>query len=380
MSEFWGFAPCEGSAFFASYNSLDWQRVAPIARNLVTMGYPVWYDLGLQAGTKKWREQISNHIDCACAVVLFVTNGIFDREESYVINEYEEAKGIGKIVIPVFLDTVELKNVKPKYRSYVPEWHRLQCVMCNGENPAASAQIIANAISASDEIGFAANPTKYGRAVHESAIKGGARPSTASENKSGITVGSHVIFGRYPQSAQKPEPIRWQVLEIIDNKALLISDKLLDCKKYNERMIASTWETSSLREWLNTTFLETAFNESERKKLCKARNQNLSNPKYGTDGGNITDDYVFCLSIGQAEKYFSSDKVRAAFPTAFARKNGGYVSSDYGTGWWWLRSPGIGKANAASVFTYGSVSEDGHYINSDDVCIRPVILVQIQNT
>lgn len=95
MAEFWGFDQIDRKGLvFTSYNSLDWRRVAPIALEMRKLGVPVWYDYGLEAGTDAWRTQISIHsihIEKASTLVIFVTKGIFERENSYVIKEYREA-------------------------------------------------------------------------------------------------------------------------------------------------------------------------------------------------------------------------------------------------------------------------------------------------
>lgn len=49
----------------------------------------------------------------------------------------------------------------------------------------------------------------------------------------------------------KYEPIKWRVLEAADGQAFLVSDIILDDQKYNTSDKAVTWETSSMRSWLN---------------------------------------------------------------------------------------------------------------------------------
>ncbi len=377
MGEYWGFDPCEGGAFFTSYNSLDWRRVAPIALELRKMGFPVWYDYGLEAGTSTWREQISIHIDCAHAVLLFVTKGIFERKESYVINEYEEAKEVGKVVVPVFLDTIELINIDPKYRSYVPEWKRLQCVMGVGLDAGAIARAIAGRINESKEIKFAANTVKDPAEQQKPAAQPKTQVPVSSATRLRPSVGDRVAFGSYPQSSDTPEPIVWRVLDITDGKAMMISENLLDCKKYHEVSENVTWETCTLRRWLNGEFMNRAFSADERNKLSRVKIPNPDNASYGTKGGNPTEDYVFCLSIDEANKYFGGDEDRKAKPTAVARKNGCYVSSVFGTGWWWLRSPGVNSSRAANVDSDGGIGGLGSSVHNDDFGVLPVVLARL---
>ena len=52
---------------------------------------------------------------------------------------------------------------------------------------------------------------------------------------------------------------------------------------------------------------------------------------YGTNGGKDTEDWVFLLSIGEAERYFEDDEDRRTFPTEYAIARDAYVYSDLGT-------------------------------------------------
>ena len=47
------------------------------------------------------------------------------------------------------------------------------------------------------------------------------------------------------------EPIKWRVLNRNGNDALLLADVALDDQKYNTDYAKVTWETSSMRSWLN---------------------------------------------------------------------------------------------------------------------------------
>ena len=135
MAYFLDFMPDSGSAYLFSYNSHDWQRIAPIVNALKSMGYPLWYVYGLEAGTAKWKAQISASMDRSYAVIVFITKGMFEKERCYVLNEYDQATGIRKTVIPVFLDSISLESVPIQYRAYVAEWKRMQGVPYRPETP-----------------------------------------------------------------------------------------------------------------------------------------------------------------------------------------------------------------------------------------------------
>ena len=79
----------------------------------------------------------------------------------------------------------------------------------------------------------------------------------------------------------------------------------LDAQAYNSSDEAVTWENSGLRQWLNDTFYKSAFSEAQREVIIPVINVNPDNERWGTSGGNDTNDTVFLLSIEEAESYFS---------------------------------------------------------------------------
>ena len=83
------------------------------------------------------------------------------------------------------------------------------------------------------------------------------RTDGAEEAPAPVEIGSYIRFGHYPQTAGGGDyaEIEWLVLDIdeADHKALLISRYGLDCIQYNRRKASVTWETCSLRAWLNET-------------------------------------------------------------------------------------------------------------------------------
>ena len=161
------------------------------------------------------------------------------------------------------------------------------------------------------------------------------------------------------------------------NRILVISDKALDCQTYNSSITSVTWETCTLRKWLNNDFVNAAFSDDEKAMIPTVTVSADKNPKYDTDPGNATKDKVFLLSIVEAEKYFASDEARMCVPTDYAVARGAYVNSDNGTCWWWLRSPGYYQNYAADVLLGGDVYEDGYGVNHGDCAVRPAMWITI---
>ncbi len=186
-------------------------------------------------------------------------------------------------------------------------------------------------------------------------------------------VGGTVKFGNYHNSDE------WIVLDKQENRMLLISKYALDCQPYNTSIIDVTWESCSLRKWLNDDFLNEAFSKKEQSIIAKTDISADKNPEYSTNPGNVKTDKVFLLSITEAKKYFSSDSARQCKPTEYAVANGAYVSSNNGNCWWWLRSPGNTQNYAARVHTDGSVIYGGDYVNYDFDCVRPALWINLDS-
>lgn len=190
-----------------------------------------------------------------------------------------------------------------------------------------------------------------------------------------MCIGDTLVFGTYEQdndTSNGKEKIEWLVLAKEGNKLLLVSDKALDRQRYNESYDDVTWETCSLRKWLNTTFFNEAFSTEEQAIIQSTNVSSDKNPEYSTNPGNATQDQVFLLSITEANKYFSSDSARQCEPTDFAVANG----AGSGNCLWWLRSPGDYQKSAAYVIDVGGVGEYGLRVDND-LAVRPAIWISL---
>jgi len=162
-----------------------------------------------------------------------------------------------------------------------------------------------------------------------------------------------------------------------NNRLLVISRYGLDCQPYNTRDTNVTWETCSLRKWLNNDFFKAAFNSVEQEIIPTVTVSADKNPAYSTNPGNATQDKVFLLSIPEVNKYFAYDSAMKCKPTAYARKQGVWTN-DSGFCWWLLRSPGYDQYYAAIVSTHGGVSEYGHFVLYDDGAVRPALWINLE--
>lgn len=222
---------------------------------------------------------------------------------------------------------------------------------------------------------------KYNRAVE----KYGKEWADTVKNAS---VGDTITFGAYEQdnnTSNGKEAIEWTVLDKDGMSLLLISKQALDCQQYNTSYTDVTWESCSLRKWMNGTFLNKAFNAEEQAQIQNTTVSADKNPEYNTNPGNATTDKVFLLSINEVEKYFNSDEARKCAPTAYAKAQGAYTSDIYKTAsgaatcWWWIRSPGCNPNSAAYVSNGGSVSCSGYTVNYGNDAVRPALWINLDS-
>ena len=221
-----------------------------------------------------------------------------------------------------------------------------------------------------------------------------------TEETINVKVGDEISFGYYLYDDYGTlQPIEWQVLDVKDYKALIISKYCLDYRLYNERDVETTWETCTLRTWLNEDFLETAFTADEINYIEETNVINDDNPIWGTDGGNDTKDKIFLLSIDEAMNYFNLTKntddesntarMTYGYGDACQCKATEYVTSqeaykgkndEYAT--WWLRSIGSNFDNAAVISDsalYTGTENIGimMYVSRDKNCIRPALWINL---
>ncbi|MBE5924923.1 MAG: leucine-rich repeat domain-containing protein [Lachnospiraceae bacterium] len=202
------------------------------------------------------------------------------------------------------------------------------------------------------------------------------------------------------------EPIKWRVISVEDEGYFLLSDKVLDSQRYNEERCGVTWETSTIRSFLNGygsdknneginysskfNFYDSAFDDEE-KQLIKAINiTNNNNRDFGTDAGQNTVDRVFYLSEDDLtnKKYgFTNDKSiedegRRCFSSSYTKAMGAYYEPDHidyyidpiGVTGWVARTPGEDNKNCVSVWEEGELDNEGLLVDGY-LTVRPAIFI-----
>ena len=195
-------------------------------------------------------------------------------------------------------------------------------------------------------------------------------------------VGDYVVFGAYEQDREVlngKEDIEWLVLEKEEGRILVLSKYALDAQQYHTSKEDVTWETSTLRQWLNEDFVNSAFSGIEKSMIPTVMVSADKNPEYDTSQGNETQDKVFLLSMKDANEYFSLGKKMICTPTEYARGQGVYCDAfqEYLCGWW-LRTSGGNQESASYVFgEIDGVHGYGLDVDYDACGVRPALWIDV---
>ena len=199
---------------------------------------------------------------------------------------------------------------------------------------------------------------------------------------SGYRVGDIIKLGGYEQDELSgTDAIEWKVLGFEDGRSLLLSRYGLDAKAFHDSDGSVTWEDSDIRAWLNGSFYDSAFSDSEKARIHEVLNSNPDNPVYGTASGNDTEDKIFLLSISEVEKYLPTDFFRRCSATDHAKENGldvcVYADRSNGNIRWWLRSQGFSGEHISIVTAYGKIFRKGYSVNDDSIAVRPALWLDL---
>lgn len=220
----------------------------------------------------------------------------------------------------------------------------------------------------------------------------------------------NVYFGNYFQSNNSTkDPVKWRVLSNADGQLFLLSDQNLEVFQYHTEQENVTWETSTMRSWLNgynaskntggstgtdytnDNFLNTAFSANEQAAIVETAVVNADNKDedYGTngDGGNNTTDHIFLLSIAEADNrgYFPKGyNSRFSTNTPYVADGGrlGTYMNGEDEGYldrWWLRSPGSKNTMAAFIEYDGGEVFEGNPVNNTAAAVRPAFNLNLSS-
>lgn len=224
-----------------------------------------------------------------------------------------------------------------------------------------------------------------------------AKASDAPAPHRNAKPGDIVVLGTYPQTADGADqtPVKWRVLHNSGKELFVLSEYILDCRRYHGEYADISWRGSDLRKWLNDEFYDAAFNDAEKRiiqtSLCADNGE----------GSPDTEDKVFVLSVSEAKGL--TDKLaqapcsvrRRTIGTEFSKRktNDGCklyvydkkVREDYviendepmGCSWWWLRTqPDL----SSRAYFIGPRSSIRSYGRVDLACygVRPALKLGLQ--
>lgn len=180
------------------------------------------------------------------------------------------------------------------------------------------------------------------------------------------------------------EPIKWQVLDY--SSGLVISNMLIDSQAYSNTIYSGNYNdsdninyacdyyTSSIREWLNNDFYNTAFSTSDKYNIkTTTLNNNARSSKYNS---KESEDNIFLLSWDESQNSsygFSSNGARSTTGTDYAKCQG--LKNKY----WTLRTAADSSTLHTGVHDGGNVtfgcSQDNVYNTYNG--IRPAMQIYI---
>lgn len=174
-----------------------------------------------------------------------------------------------------------------------------------------------------------------------------------------MQVGDQLQFDQY----------QWRILAIKNQELLLLTENMVCQRPYHDGPEAVTWADCELRRYLNGEFLD-SFSSTNRERMLTVVNETPDNPWYGSEGGAMTQDTLFLLSLDEAVRHYfgdSSQNLDNPSPKQrywFQRKdlNNQKRQADYldSSWWWWLRTPGRDNKRAIYIHGDGNIGIQGN--------------------
>ena len=199
---------------------------------------------------------------------------------------------------------------------------------------------------------------KYGQCMNSSdSVNEESLIGTEVTDLKGVQEGSKCHFGM-----DGCVDLIWEVLKIQNGKALLFSADIICYRAYNGYNGDVTWAGSSLREWLNSDFLDEYFSSSEKSKILSCKNVFIENsPKFKIKNAVLPYDKAFLLSVGEVNEYFPNQQSRGC------GKN------------WWLRSTVRYPKPPDAILPDGEVAHDADFGVTSAFGVRPAMWIKIDD-
>ena len=186
----------------------------------------------------------------------------------------------------------------------------------------------------------------------------------------------------------KYEPLEWRVLD--PSTGLVLCEALIDAQAFQNLVrlgsgntyyfgsssltYANNYASSSIRDWLNEEFYNTAFNAAQKSKIESVLISNKAfSDEYSKYNSAWTENPIFLLSYSEAQNSsygLSSESARKAKGTDYAKCQGLMYRRDTGFSRWWLRTAGDYSNGVCNVESGGAFYIGGS-ANFNDYGVRP---------
>ena len=191
------------------------------------------------------------------------------------------------------------------------------------------------------------------------------------------------------------EPIIWNIVSEKNGQYILISNKILDAKIYNENVTRTidgetiypnNYKYSYIRNFLNNEFFNLAFSVEEKKHiiLSEVINDSTSTNEFGAVNNSLeyicenTFDWVYLPSVFEMCNYevfnTTEDASTNAGLTDFSQGRGVKWTLTYGN-WWWRTPHWSTRYSQAYAAGYKDVYTA--QVDFDFYGVRPMICIQI---
>lgn len=334
---------------FISYSSKDQDNAVALKSFINGKGINTWMaPFDIPPGSK-YAEIINKAIkECSCCVMILSNNA---QQSVWVAKEIERILNYHKPLIPLSIEDVKLND---EFEFYLSTSQILRARQLDPESEELSKLILTIQRIFSEK-------------SDETVISKESVHPPKAESKT-------VIMGEYYYGYDKStKPIEWTVLEEDDEKQLLLSKYVIDNTPYHARGQVLSWKDCSLRNWLNTTFIEKAFSESEKALFLETERAKTKNIFYDTEDKSKCSDKVFLLSVEEVKRYLGTKDRIGCHPTPYAEEKGVFTS---GYCLWWIRTPGDSFGMQAYVHAAGGITYDGCYQQRNQVGLRPAVWVK----
>ena len=158
------------------------------------------------------------------------------------------------------------------------------------------------------------------------------------------------------------EPLIWDVEDMSADSVVLVANKGVDAREYNNADLDGDWNHSSIKEWLNHEFIDDAFIEEERNYLCAI--------------GGDSPDKIFLMDRKYDQSYYGN-RHNIILGSDYYKCLGGM--GDRGINSCWIIDQNNHASGEASVLCPDwHYSITNAYVDSTMVAVLPKIILKLK--